>query len=604
MKPKARSKPRPAPAAAPPERPVPAPLPPSDIISSLKGAGALGIDPLGFADERLAELEAVAAILGQRGPAPTSAAAIPGARRRRTADPRQLHRLLRRRTGSSSVPRWRTRQPVPAALRHERLGVSRRDKRRAAVLRARALGRGGLCTEAWHAKRFEMAQAFGSRLPWRACDRAPTSAVRAAKESCVLHDASYHRTLRLVGAPSALAALLERTSDAAPGSLSARLGRGREVSLELHELDSYPAGAIGPARLIRATAASHAAGPAAAADAAAVPATAEADAPASLLLFVHQAALGHALSTLRAAAESCAGSTSPPSSELDPQTNPEAAPVAAPETRSGSRATPITVKLGPPLMRFQLRGPTSHRVLTRALAPTDAPQPNLAPRAAAASSSAAASSAAPAASTAGAASAALSASSAWTALSQLSCPASLPPRAVLGLSLVLRSPAERAATGKTGGKTGGAGGGAAALRRLATCWPAYLSSSLLLSSEVASEMASEMASAGGAACGAAFDAVLIQEPPLSPVRGAGCAGGGSGSGWDLLLPTAVGAAVWVALVLAGGRAIGQLELRAICMHAGVPCFPYDSPHTPAGGECALVEERSAAGTFSDRIGEV
>ena len=59
------------------------------------------------------------------------------------------------------------------------------------MLRARAASRGGLETEAWHAKRFTMVEAFGMRLPWRARDRAEGSAVRAANEACVLHDASY-----------------------------------------------------------------------------------------------------------------------------------------------------------------------------------------------------------------------------------------------------------------------------------------------------------------------------------------------------------------------------------------------------------------------------
>ena len=175
-------------------------------------AGALSLDVMGFAEERARDLDAVARLLPplvQSLPKPASAVVRPI---------RQQRRLLRRRTGSNVVWRWRTHRAVPDTARAALLGRSRRDRRRAAVLRARAASRSGLETEAWHAKRFEMVQLFGMRLPWRAHDRAEGSAVRAANEACVLHDASYWRCLKLAGdSRDDVCALLSRVTDAAKG---------------------------------------------------------------------------------------------------------------------------------------------------------------------------------------------------------------------------------------------------------------------------------------------------------------------------------------------------------------------------------------------------
>ena len=297
-------------------------LAPSELIPSLVGAGALGVDPLRFADERADDLQAVASLLAPKQPPVRASAVVRLAR--------QEQRLLRRRTGSSVVKRWRTRKPVPATIAQERLGVSRRDRRRASVLRARAEERGGLTTEAWHAKRFQMVRAFGIRLPWRAHDRSVGSAVRAANEACVLHDASYHRVVLLSGEAAAIAELLERSSDLPGGSLAQRLRRGREVACHLHQLDSYPAAALGPARLLPCHS---------------QPCRAEGqppDAAARIWLFIHHAALSEVVAAL-----TCAAAT----------------------LGSG-----VGVGRGPRLARLQLRGPLSHAVLCRALALSEAQQ--------------------------------------------------------------------------------------------------------------------------------------------------------------------------------------------------------------------------------------
>ena len=183
------------------------------------------LDVMEFAEARATELHSVAAILDPQDIATMW---------RRPA--RQNKRLLRRRTGSSVVWRWRSRKPMPRDLRSKLAGNSRRDKRRAATLRARTASLGGLETEAWHAKRFHMARVFGIRLPWRAHDRSVMSAVRAVNETCTLHDASYRwRCLVMQGDPERLLDVLTRSTDVA-GSLRERLRPGREVACMLHQV--------------------------------------------------------------------------------------------------------------------------------------------------------------------------------------------------------------------------------------------------------------------------------------------------------------------------------------------------------------------------------
>ena len=80
----------------------------------------------------------------------------------------------------------------------------------------------------------------------------------------------------------------------------------------------------------------------------------------------------------------------------------------------------------------------------------------------------------------------------------------------------------------------------------------------------------------------------MQEPPAA-LDGGGTLRGGFGSGWDIIAPRHAARALWAALVLAGGRAIGQLELRAIALHEERPLFPYDAPDTLAGSHHAAAD---------------
>ena len=555
----------------------------SDLIPSASvPTGALSLDVVNYADERADDLVAVAALMPPPPfAAPTATVAVRPAR--------QQERLLRRRGGSITVWRWRTRKPLPATTREKLLHHSRRDRRRAALLRARTEANGGLETETWHAKRFEMARIFGLRLPWRANDRAEASAVRAANEGCVLHDASYWRCLRMSGERGALLALLGRMTDAPAALLAGRLGRGREVCCMLHRLDACPAMAVGPVRLLlchpttatTAAATNTTATTAAAINTTATTATATAttgddDGTAGVWLFVHAAAAAHARVTLRDAAATLGG---------------------------------VVVTRGPALLRFQLRGPTSHAILTRALCVPDEPETTRlppAPPGSAGDGGGGRRGRIPLGSSES--QAATSSSVAWECLSALSSPVSLPPGVVLGITAThpdqapAPTPPPRRSVGVANPTLRG-GAATRELRDLTVSWPPSLAASALFRDDGGK-------AAARAAVSAAVSVLLVQQPSLAGVPTAAstsaCSGerrgrtrvgrrvnASFGGGWDLLLPagSSAGRAVWRALVLAGARAIGQSELRAIHLHADSPLFPYDAPDTLAG----LVAELTEAG---------
>ena len=155
------------------------PLPSSLLPSSICRPGKLNV--MEFAAERADDMRAIWQLLAP--PSRTGPTGIKPPERLR-------HRLLRRRTNSTTVWRWHTRRPVPANLVDKVRGRSRRDQRRPGTLRERAAARGGLETEAWHAKRFDMATLWGVRLPWRARDRGDRAALRATNRTVTLHDAS------------------------------------------------------------------------------------------------------------------------------------------------------------------------------------------------------------------------------------------------------------------------------------------------------------------------------------------------------------------------------------------------------------------------------
>ena len=530
---------------------------PNDVVpnpASMVCTDRLALDVVAFAEERSRDIDAVAALAPPLVTAPLAAST-------NVCPYRQQQRLLRRRTGSTVVWRWRTHRAIPSTLRERLLGRSRRDRRRAVVLRARAAERGGLETEAWHAKRFEMAQLFGMRLPLRAIDRAEGSAVRVANEACVLHDASYWRCLRLEGGDRlTLVALLERTTDATRVVLTRRLESGREVACTLHQLDAQPAAAIAPARLMACH--HHAATPST---------SSEGARKAAVWIFVHEAAAGHARAALRSAAAAVDGS------------------LRLSDDRS--------------MLRFQLRGPTSHAVISRAFTP-----PATSEAAASAATAAAESSWLGAASSNAPSGVAMDGKAAWRALESLSSPADLPPRVVLGAAVLhpSRAPtpagphrhARRPATPPT-----------PALRYLLTAWPPERCRSALYSHDddgsghdgaaaargAPSSSSSQGAGSSRRAATDVLEMLLVQEPPAASAeemrRGGSRLRGGFGCGWDVLVPREAGRAVWLALVLAGGRAIGQKELRTISFHMEQPLFPYDYPDTLAGLECELSEAR-------------
>ena len=56
------------------------------------------------------------------------------------------------------------------------------------------------------------------------------------------------------------------------------------------------------------------------------------------------------------------------------------------------------------------------------------------------------------------------------------------------------------------------------------------------------------------------------------------------SGWDIIAPAGRGASLWLAMVMAGGRAVGYREMECLSLSAGLPSFPRDFPDTKAGAE--------------------
>ena len=443
---------------------------------------------------------------------------------------------------------------------------SRRDRRRATLLRARTAADGGLETEAWHAKRFEMTRIFGLRLPWRASDRAEASAVRAANEGCVLHDASYWLCVHLTGGQDAVLALLERTTDAPAALLTSRLRHGREVCCTLHCLDACPAMAIGSVRLLPCH-------PTATADAAMGTSASAVAASCGVWLFVHAAAASHARGALRDAATTLGG---------------------------------VNVARARPLLRFQLRGPTSHTILTNALCLKHHeeqtalhPPASPAPAGTVVCSGGGLGRAPPTSHQVATAS-----SNAWQSLSSLSSPVTLPPGVMLGVTVMhpdsAPHPVPPPRRSEDVANRAFRGGAARELRELVVSWPPSLAASALFESESDGE---------AAAASAAVSVLLVQQPSLATDgqgsisvarqrggrrggrRGSGRVSENFGGGWDLLLPagSSAGRAVWRALLMAGARAIGQSELRAIHLHADTPLFPYDAPDTLAGLKAELSE---------------
>ena len=633
------------------KRPLVELAPADTLLSASFGAGALSLDVVGFADERAADLQSVSALLVKKDePAwvPRASAIV--------RPLREQERLLRRRGGSNVVWRWRTHKPVLPSLRAQLLGKSRRDRRRAAVLRARTAMLGGLETEAWHAKRFEMVRFGGLRLPWRARDRAEGSAVRACNQGCTLHDASYWRCLTLRAAEfQPIFEMLGRLTGLPSAALARQLSSGREVVCMLHRLDAHPAAAVAPIKLLScrppsasaadAHAAAERAGDTGAAhmpsgcaawaqglsapsmvtgaasagggaggdgnggcgaDTAAAAATAAAVSHCCVRLFVHNAAASQAHQGLTEDAVSSGGA--------------------------------VEVRSGPPLLRFQLRGPTSHAVLSRALHACVSAGGGSSAAASGGSGSTAATTAAGISGHADHASVA-----AWRALGSLDSPVVLPPRVALGIEIINPSdaphpqpPPRRGDKHRTLGSNGSGGGGgggsvggggegsqnedastaqgraaqARALRRLVTAWPPALAASRL---HAGADEGGGGGSGGSGGSGGGSDRggnsrkgggdtvsiLLVQQPAASHDPSSRLCGG-FGSGWDLLLPagSSAGRGVWHALVLAGGRAIGQKELRAISLHADQPLFPYDYPDTLAGLRAELAEAEQRRGRHS------
>ena len=477
--------------------------------------GSLSLDVMKFAADRSDALASVDKLLQASSSATYGAHGV-----------RNVQRLLRRRGASNIKWRWRSHKPRSIKSRLQaQTTSSRRDTRRAALFRARSAAISGLETEAWHVKRFTMASMFGIKLPLRSRDRASRAAVRAANQGCIVHDASYWRCLELRGADGEARALLQQTTDLTATALACVASGTRELVCTLREkcdgtAPSMPA-AIAPARLLCRDG--------------------------TWLIFVHQAAIVQARAALVEAAH--------------------------------ARGDTVRVASGPAMLRFQLRGPTSHATLARSMCVVGEG----------------------------------SGADAWPRLRSLTSPAVLPPRTVLaGRMRLLTAPPEVKA-GQADRHDAADGDSKRALRSLLR---GGLDDRRTVGDGVGGAR-SDGASLADEASASTPSILLVQQPPPSAARGvphaaAGADGSGAGGGavaeavgrrvrggagvrglfncgWDVLLPagTSAGRALWQALILQGARAVGQEEMRAIALHAGQAFFPHAAPETAAGRRAAV-----------------
>ena len=250
------------------------------------------------------------------------------------------------------------------------------------------------------------------------------SAVRAANEGCVLRRIVLALLELAPHKPGAHPGYAESATGIALAAFRRQMDAGKEVCCMLYKIDARPTNALAPVKLLacrppavssESSAAHPSSGvptgcsvwaqglsrssmPASASDSASVSAcgaeSADVMGSCAVWLFVHNAGLVDAKEALRAGAAAL---------------------------RSSSASASIDVRDGPRILRYELRGPTSHSVLSRALHHATAHSGNGGDRSKLGQGDEGRT--------------CCSSSTAWCALSALSSPAVLPPRVTLGLEI-------------------------------------------------------------------------------------------------------------------------------------------------------------------------
>ncbi|TIA88306.1 hypothetical protein E3P99_02689 [Wallemia hederae] len=179
-----------------------------------------------------------------------------------------LPRHLRRRAASHNPKR------VPLRLREKALAeisgdVSRLRRKRRKLLRTRMkkqqssssrtvnlqkrqLNKSWLETHIWHTKRMIMTNLWGYRIALHPTEKAFRPSVRAARQGCIVHDASYTSLIQIDGPQDAILRVFDSTLEKAGESASSKryIFGTREMQSYIYEHKAYPTNIIAPVSLI------------------------------------------------------------------------------------------------------------------------------------------------------------------------------------------------------------------------------------------------------------------------------------------------------------------------------------------------------------------
>ncbi|KND05052.1 ribonuclease P/MRP protein subunit POP1 [Spizellomyces punctatus DAOM BR117] len=175
-------------------------------------------------------------------------------------------RYMRRRAASHNVKRLpqRLREKALAQIAKDPGGPQkkkgkpptrpkrRRTKSATQDFARRQMGKRWLETHVWHAKRMKMVELWGCKLAEHPNDKSSRASFRAAKNQCLVHDASYFQVIEISGPEQLLQILLRDITDPTIPSIgSARYIEGsRQGMTYLYGYLQYPKSAIAPATFL------------------------------------------------------------------------------------------------------------------------------------------------------------------------------------------------------------------------------------------------------------------------------------------------------------------------------------------------------------------
>ncbi|TIB11134.1 hypothetical protein E3P92_02980 [Wallemia ichthyophaga] len=123
---------------------------------------------------------------------------------------------------------------------------------RTATLRKRQTNKSWLETHIWHAKRMKMANLWGYRVARHPTEKSFRPSIRAARQGCIVHDASYTSLIQLSANQDDILRVLTAVLDRAGESPSSRryIFGTREMHSYIYQLNAYPSAIIAPISLI------------------------------------------------------------------------------------------------------------------------------------------------------------------------------------------------------------------------------------------------------------------------------------------------------------------------------------------------------------------